>query len=152
MKKVIFSVILFSGLATAGFSQERQQRPQWSSQGNEQRNQLSPEERAKRMTENLDQQLSLSASQKRSIYQIYLERAQAMSNSQAMGNRDQASRDNQGSGYHNNALQASDERILAVLNNSQRTIYNQMIAAREEKMNNRQQGGQNSWGRQQRGR
>jgi hypothetical protein len=151
MKKVIFSIILFTGLATAGFAQERQQRPQGSTQGNERRNQLSPEERAQRMTDNMDKQLSLSASQKKNIYQIYLERAQAMSNSQASGNRDQASRDNQGSGYRNNAFQASEERILAVLNNSQRTTYKQMIAAREEKMNNRQQSGQNSQGRQQRG-
>ncbi|MBC7915175.1 MAG: hypothetical protein H7Y07_13740 [Pyrinomonadaceae bacterium] len=117
MKKIILSAILFLGLASTGFSQERALK--------------SPEERAQRITDGLDKKLSLTESQKTQIYQINLERAQAMSS--AKGDKKGIDKT-----QFKAQIEASESRILSVLNTDQRTTYNQLKAERQEKMKNHQ--------------
>ncbi|MEJ6979279.1 DUF4890 domain-containing protein [Pedobacter sp. P351] len=121
MKKIILSAILFLGLTATGFSQERTQRVQ-----------KTPEERAHRITDALDKKLSLTDNQKTQIYQINLERAQAMSNSRG------TKRDGKDLSNKKAQFEAGEDRILSILNDSQKATYNQLKAEREAKFKNRQ--------------
>lgn len=121
MKKIILSAILFLGLTATGFSQERPQRVQ-----------KSPEERAQRITDVLDKKLSLTDNQKTQIYQINLERAQSMSNFKG------TKKDGQDISNRKAQFEASENRILSILSDSQKVTYNQLKAEREAKFKNRQ--------------
>lgn len=122
MKKLILSTILFLGLTATGFSQETTQRVQ-----------KSPEERAQRMTDMLDKKLSLSENQKTQIYQVSLERAQAISNFQ--GDRKTVDKAQMKAKF-----EASENKIVSILNDSQRVTYAQLKAEREERMKNHKRG------------
>lgn len=117
MKRLILSAILFLGITATGFSQERPQRVQ-----------KSPEERAQKMTDALDQKLSLSATQKSEIYKINLERAKAAGDFRK-GRKEAGSqkRDN---------FKASDDKILSVLTADQKVTYNEWKAQRADKFKN----------------
>lgn len=79
MKKLatIFFAILISATA---FGQERQQR--------------SPEERAKRQTEKLTQELGLTADQQKKVYDLTLEQSKAAKANRADGKRDREAMQN----------------------------------------------------------
>jgi hypothetical protein len=108
--------MLFVGLAATGFSQEKPQRVH-----------KSPEERAQKMTDVLTNKLSLSEAQKTQIYQINLERAQAMEKLKA--DKKEIDRSQVKAQF-----EASDKKIIAVLNESQRVSYAQFKEDRKEKM------------------
>lgn len=114
MKKLILGAILFLGITATGFSQERPQRVQ-----------KSPEERAQRMTDALDQKLSLTANQKSEIYKINLERAKAAGDFHK--NRKEA-----GSQRKDN-FKAGGDKILNVLTAEQKVTYNEWKAQRANK-------------------
>jgi periplasmic protein CpxP/Spy len=116
MKKLILSAILFVGLTATAFSQEQPKREL-----------KSPEERAQKMTDVLAQKLALTDDQKAKVYQINLERAQAMTKMHAeKKTMDKAEMKAQ--------MEASETKMLGVLNESQKTTYAQMKAERQAKM------------------
>ena len=115
MKKLILSTLLFLGLTVTGFSQEKTERAH-----------KTPEQRAQMITDALDKKLSLSESQKTQIYQINLERAQAMNNlKDDKANVDKSQIKAQ--------VEASENKILSVLNDNQKATYAQFKAEREAK-------------------
>lgn len=122
MKRLIFSAILFVGLATTGFSQEMQKRAP-----------KTPEERAQHMTDGLDKKLSLTDAQKTQIYQINLERAQAMDKFRAENTRPDREQVKQ-------QFEASETKILNVLTDSQKATFNELKAERMEKMKEHRMG------------
>ena len=116
MKKFILSVMLFVGITAAGFAQEKPQRVH-----------KSPEERAQKMTDVMTSKLSLSDTQKTQIYQINLERAQAIEKLKADKKEiDRAQVKAQ--------FEASDKKITAVLNEEQRLSYAKFKEERKERM------------------
>jgi F0F1-type ATP synthase alpha subunit len=115
MKKIILSAILFLGISTIGFSQERPQKEQ-----------RSPEERAQKMTDALDKKLSLNASQKAEIYKIYLERAQTMHKMRAEKKKADMTE-------MKAKFEANENKILSILDEKQKVTYNQLKAERKEK-------------------
>jgi competence transcription factor ComK len=86
------------------------------------------------MTDVLDKKLSLSDNQKAQIYQINRERAQLMG-SFKKGDNQTADRSEMRSKF-----EESDNRIMAVLNQSQKAGYNQLKAERQARMQNHQGG------------
>jgi Spy/CpxP family protein refolding chaperone len=118
MKKLILSVMLFIGLSETGFSQERAQRVP-----------KTPEERAQMMTDVLERKLSLTNDQKIQIYQVNLERAQAVDKMRKVqANADRSKMREQ--------FKTSDEKIVSILDEKQRIAYTQLKAERREKMEN----------------
>ena len=123
MKKLVLSAILVLGITLSGFSQEKPQRTQ-----------KSPEERAQRMTDALDKKLSLTENQKQQVYQLNLERAQAMQHSKGTGkHQDMSQRKAQ--------FEANESRLLSILNTDQRSAYEQLKAERAEKFKSRKGSG-----------
>ncbi len=118
MKKLILSAMLFIGLSATGFSQERAKREL-----------KTPEERAQKMTEVLDQKLSLTKDQKSQIYQINLERAQAL-------DKIRQDQENVSRPKVKEQFKTSDEKIVNILDGKQRTAYYQLKAEHKEKMKN----------------
>jgi len=131
MKKLFLSTILFVGLAAAGFSQEKPQRAQ-RSQDKVQHVQQSPEQRAQKSTDALVKRLSLTSDQKSQIYQINLERAQAINSFKSTKRGDRSQMKAQ--------FDASENRILSVLTANQKSIYNQLKTERQSKIESRQNG------------
>ena len=118
MKKLILSAIFLLGISASGFSQERNKRDQFS-----------PEERAQKMTDMLDNRLSLSADQKSKIYRINLDRAKEMGKFEGQrGTKDLSKR--------KATYQANEEKILRVLNKNQKESYKKLKADRMAKMKN----------------
>ncbi|WP_207423015.1 DUF4890 domain-containing protein [Desertivirga brevis] len=120
MKKLILTALLFAGLATAGFSQERQ--------GKHQREHKTPEQRAQHVTDVLDKKLSLNDKQKNQIYKINLERAKEMEKLHSSGEK----RDKKDFEQAKKLFQESDNKISKVLNNDQRKQYEDLKAQRRE--------------------
>ncbi|HEY0056543.1 MAG TPA: hypothetical protein VGB63_14405 [Pedobacter sp.] len=118
MKKLILSAMLFIGLSATGFSQERAKREL-----------KTPEERAQKMTDVLDQKLSLTKEQKTQIYQINLERAQAL-------NKIRQDQESVSRPKIKEQFKTSDEKIVNILDEKQRVAYTQLKAERKEKMKN----------------
>lgn len=116
MKKLILGAIFFLGLSATGFSQDKSARVQ-----------KSPEERAQKMTEVLTQKLALKESQKTQVYQINLERAQAMSNFRG------AKKDGADRSQMKAQFEASESRLLSILDEQQRSTYTKLKAEREAK-------------------
>ncbi|MGV3510027.1 MAG: hypothetical protein ACO1N7_12120 [Sphingobacteriaceae bacterium] len=122
MKKLILSAILFLGITATGFSQDKPQRVQ-----------KTPEERAQMMTDALDKKLSLSESQKTQIYQINLERAQAMNN--AKTDKKEVDRSQMKAQF-----EASENKIVSILNDEQKATYAKLKEEREAKMKQQKEG------------
>jgi DNA gyrase/topoisomerase IV subunit A len=78
------------------------------------------------ITDHMAQKLSLSDNQKSQIYQINLERAQAMG--KFKGDKEKADRSQMKAQF-----EASENRILAVLNDNQKATYAQLKAERQTK-------------------
>ncbi len=119
MKKTILTALLFMGLATAGFSQEKHQREK-----------KSPEERAQMMTDAMAKKLSLSDKQKSDIYKINLDRAKEMEKFHAKASEDHKKT----FGEQKKNFEASEEKINKVLNDDQKKTYADLKAKRQEKM------------------
>lgn len=119
MKKIIFTALLFMGLATVGFSQDRPQREK-----------KTPEERAQLMTDHLAKKLSLSDKQKSEIYKINLDRAKEMDKSMAKTSAERK----QAFEQQKKQFEASDEKINKVLTDDQKKSYAELKAQRMEKM------------------
>ena len=115
MKKLVLSAILFLGLTVTGFSQEKKEKVQ-----------KTPEERAQMMTDMINKKLTLTESQKTQIYQINLERTKAMTADKTKDAKVDRSQLKQ-------QAEANENKILAVLNESQKATYQQMKAERMEK-------------------
>lgn len=110
MKRIIFSLILFLGFAATGFSQAKQ------------RVQKTPEERAQKITNDLDQKLSLTPKQRQEIYNINLNRTQARQASpRVKGERRNA--------YQSDKPAAKKDEIFKVLDSKQRILYKQYKTA-----------------------
>jgi len=118
MKRIILTALLFAGLATAGFSQERQPREH-----------RTPEERAQHMTDALSKKLSLSDQQKNEIYKINLDRAKEFEKLRTAGEKRNKKDFEQGK----KLFEESDKKITKVLNNDQRKAYEELKAQRQEK-------------------
>lgn len=116
MKKLILSAIFFLGLSATGFSQDKSPRAQ-----------KSPEERAQKMTDAMAQKLTLTDNQKTQVYQINLERAQSMSNLRG------AKKEGVDRSQMKAQFEASESRLLSILNEKQRVTYTQLKAEREAK-------------------
>lgn len=115
MRKHFLSTILFLGITATAFAQQGPQRVQ-----------KSPEERAERMTDILDKKLALTDDQKARVYQINLERAQLLNifkGGKKDGDRPQMKAQ----------FEASENRVLSVLDESQRETYDQLKAERKAK-------------------
>lgn len=117
MKQLILSAILFLGITTTGFSQERNQRVQ-----------KSPEGKAQRMTDALDHKLSLTDKQKAEIYKINLDRAQSAGDFKKNKREVSSQRKAQ--------FEVNENKILNVLNAEQKASYNELKAQRLEKFKN----------------
>ena len=117
MKKLILGAIFFLGLSATGFSQDKVARVQ-----------KSPEERAQKMTYAMAQKLALTENQKTQVYQINLERAQAMSKFRG------AKHDGVDRSQMKAQFEASESRLMSVLNEQQRATYTQLKAQREAKV------------------
>jgi len=122
MRKLILSAILLAGLTSTGFSQDRPQRSQ-----------RTPEERAQKITNELDQKLSLSQKQKQEIYKINLERAQSRQHAQGIKN-------DKSSSQKREKFDDQDDKISKVLNSKQRSVYNEYKAERKGKFKNHKHG------------
>lgn len=120
MKKIILTALLFAGLATTGFSQERP--------GKHQREHKTPEQRAQHMTEALSKKLSLNDNQKNEIYKINLERAKEMEKLHSSNQK----RDKKDFEQGKKLFEESDKKISKVLNNDQRKQYEDLKAQRKE--------------------
>ncbi|WP_207532477.1 hypothetical protein [Desertivirga arenae] len=120
MKKIILTALLFAGLATAGFSQERQAKHP--------REHRTPEERAQLMTDALDKKLSLSDKQRNEIYKINLDRAKEMEKLHASKQKHDKKDFEQG----RKMFEESDKKISRILNNNQRKQYDELKAQRKE--------------------
>lgn len=132
MKKLILSAILFLGITTMGFSQEVKPREQ-----------RSPEERAQKITDALDKKLSLTEAQKEEIYKINLERAHAINKAKASGKRADM-------GEIKTTFEASENKILSVLDDKQKATYNQLKAERKAKAK-KHHGGHNKAAKEEKG-
>lgn len=122
MKKIILSAILFLGITVSGFAQDKSTRVQ-----------KSPEERAQKITDAMDKKLSLTDNQKTQIYQINLERAQAME--KFKGGAKTADRSQIKAQF-----EASESRIAGILTDSQRATYTQLKAERVAKFKEHKKG------------
>ncbi|MFD2162973.1 DUF4890 domain-containing protein [Paradesertivirga mongoliensis] len=116
MKKLILGAIFFFGLSATGFSQDKSPRVQ-----------KSPEERAQKMTDAMAQKLALTENQKTQIYQINLERAQAMSKFRG------AKQEGVDRSQMKTQFEANESRLMSVLNEQQRATYAQLKAQRDAK-------------------
>lgn len=112
MKKLILSAILFLGLTTMGFSQQVKPKEH-----------RTPEERAQKITDALDKKLSLTETQKEEIYKINLERAQAIHKAKASEKKTDMAEIRA-------TFEASENKILGVLDDKQKATYNQLKAER----------------------
>lgn len=122
MRKLILSAILLAGLTSSGFSQNR---PQKSLR--------TPEERAQRITNELDQKLSLSQKQKQEIYKITLERAQTRQH--ARGSKTDRANFQKREKFDN-----QEDKISKVLNSKQLSVYNQHKIERKERFKSYKRG------------
>ncbi|MDF3077610.1 MAG: hypothetical protein K0S09_1499 [Sphingobacteriaceae bacterium] len=126
MKKSFLGAILFLGLATAVSAQENKQGEK--REHSKERAQASPEDRAQHMTDALAKRLSLSDAQKKQVYAINLENAQAMEKAHASSDKSKASKED--FSKRAEAYRANEAKILSVLNDSQKAEYNKMKADR----------------------
>lgn len=129
MKKLIITALLFAGLATAGFSQER------NAQHVERNNKRmeSPEQRARLMTDRMDKQLVLSEKQKTQIYNLNLDRAKKMTKAHEKAEKQRLEQHKQ-----MQAEQASsDKKINSVLNSDQQRKYASLKKERADKFKGR---------------
>lgn len=122
MKKLIFSAILFLGITATAFSQDKPQRVQ-----------KTPEERAKMMTDLLDEKLTLDENQKTQIYQVYLERAKTMNSFKGKKDSTQSKAD---MANRKAQFEANENKIVSILNDTQKAEYAKLKAEREAKMKN----------------
>lgn len=120
MKKHFLTFILFVSMVTIGFAQ---QGPQG---GGQPRQQGTAEERAKRSSEMMEKNLTLSADQKTKIYTASLERGKAIEALRAA-----AGEGNRPDGAQMKALNDTYEKVVAeTLTAEQKTKYEEMKAQR----------------------
>ena len=129
MKTRFLFVALLAGTISLSQAQQRQQR--------------TPEEMAKRNTEMLEKRLNLTADQKAKVYTIALSQAKTMDSvrtSMANGGGDR-----QAVFAKMRAMQQeNDNKILPLLNDDQKKLYQQWIEERRSRMRGGQgRGGQN---------
>lgn len=125
MKKLLFTAALLTGLITAGFAQQGPQKEQ-----------KSPEERARRMTEALEKKLNLTADQKSKVYEINLDRAKKMEamrreNEKKMAEKMEKRRD---------LTEESDKKLEKVLTADQLKSYREMQSNMHERMHEHPKG------------
>jgi Spy/CpxP family protein refolding chaperone len=117
MKTLILSAILFMSIGTMAFAQ----------QDSTKRVRKSPEEMAQMAADAMGTKLSLTADQKSKIYDINLESFKnAKANHESGDKRDRTSM--------MAAMEERDAKIKAVLNDSQRKIYEEVKAERKNHM------------------
>lgn len=104
MKKIVYSAALIVALAGSVFAQDGSKRQQ-----------KTPEEKAKNLTEVYEKKLNLTASQKAKIYTLNLERATKMEQfrSEGKGNREEREA----------VMTDIETQIAAILNDDQRKTY-----------------------------
>jgi hypothetical protein len=85
------------------------------------------------MTDALEKKLSLTANQKAQVYQINLERAQAISSFKGDKKRSDFPQ-------MKAQLEASEARILNILTDSQKATYNELKAERQARMRDHNEG------------
>jgi len=126
MKKLLFTFFLLAGMVTFGFAQ----------QGNGQ--QMSPEDRAKRQTEQLTTRLKLNDEQQAKVLAIQLDRVK-----KSMELRQNSSGDREAMRAEMQKLtQDSDAKMNALLTDEQKKAYEEFKAEQRERMQNRQGSGQ----------
>lgn len=127
MKKILIIAILFSGIISAGYAQDK---PEMKHKGNFEK---SPKERAEMSANNLEKELNLSKEQKEKVYSAQLERAEKMDKLQKSG---QEFRKNQME-QRKEVMKETDKKVAQVLNADQLKKLEEIKSKRKEHMMNR---------------
>ncbi|WP_256005641.1 DUF4890 domain-containing protein [Pedobacter deserti] len=123
MRKLIFTAAVLVGLSTMAFAQDGRDKGQVRT----------PEERAKKMTERLNKDLSLTADQQSKIYALNLEAAKKAKEAHVKGEKkvkaDRAA--------FKAAREAHENQINSILTDQQKATYKELKAKRMEAMKDR---------------
>lgn len=125
MKKTLMILTMLLGIATVGFAQNSENK-----NGTE-RKAMKPEDRAKRMAENLETKLKLNADQKTKIYEVSLEQSKKMDSLRKTSGEMKTKFPQM-----KTIMEASDAKIDKILNEDQRKAYTSL---KEERRKNRGQ-------------
>jgi len=117
MKKLIFTTILFISMGTMVFAQK----------DNSKKGHKTPEEKAKHLTDVLEKKLTLTADQKTKIYAISLDGLKQVKASHVEGQKPDKEKVKA-------ELAKRDVQISAVLNDSQRKLYQDWKAEKMKSM------------------
>jgi periplasmic protein CpxP/Spy len=121
MKKTLLITIIFSLSIVTVFAQRGAEREK-----------MTPEKRAERMTENLSEKLGLSEDQKNRIYQINLDYAKQRE-AEMEARRAEMKVQREEMRMKN---QEQEEKVKEVLNENQREIFTELKDKRQERMEN----------------
>ena len=117
MKKVILMIAFVTGIGTIASAQTRQHK--------------TPQQRAEIMTKNLETKLNLSQDQSAKVSTILLAQANKMDSIRA--NKAQGDKKLNRQAFKN-IRKSTDEQLSTVFNTEQKKAYEEMKAARKEKM------------------
>ncbi len=120
MRKPFFTAVLFLGLATLGFSQEKQEK---------ERERATPEDRAQKKTEMLSKKLSLTKEQQDKVYAINLEQAKKMEEFRSAAEKERAERMEKRKLF----FKENDNKIEKILTEEQKKTYLEHKKERQER-------------------
>ena len=126
MKKLLIIAILFSGIISAGYAQDK---PEMKRKGNFER---SPKERAEMSANNLEKELNLTKEQKDKIYTAQLDRAEKMDKLQKSGMEFRKNQMEQ----RKMIMKETDKKVGQTLNAEQLKKLEEIKAKRKEHMMN----------------
>lgn len=127
MKKLMIIAILFSGIISAGYAQER---PERKGKANFEK---SPVERAEMSASKLEKELNLSKEQKEKVYSAQLERAEKM---EKLQKTEHAFRKNQME-KRKEIMNETEKKVEKTLNAEQQKKLEEIKSNRKEHMKNR---------------
>lgn len=144
MKKIMITVALVASLIIVGFAQEKKERSRTERHGSErtheQRQPITPQERAKRSTDALEKKLNLSADQKTKVFALNLERAERIDKMMISDREFRKSQMEKQRSY----MEETDKKLNKILSAEQQKSYEEMKKQSREKMKARRHGGTNS--------
>lgn len=133
MKKILIITAVFTGLAAAGYSQERPRTITQERVIRSERMERTPEERARQYTAALDKRLNLSDKQEKEIYRMQLKKLEQRERMR----RQQAKRHQKDLAELKADREASERKLNRILSGEQRAAYEKLRRDQREKMDAR---------------
>ncbi|MGV3707076.1 MAG: hypothetical protein ACO1NU_17020 [Arcticibacter sp.] len=136
MKKTFIAALLMAGLATSGMAQGRvnQVQSKDGGRGEKGRHRVeSPEQQARKATERLDRELSLTEKQRSEVYKIHLDRAKNMAISREKAQKQRLKEIKKMESERSD----SEKKLNRILNSQQQAKYASLKQSRAEKFKDR---------------